>query len=326
MPPPKAFVTRMVPQPALELLRAAANVEVWPHEAPPSPEELHHKASQVDGLFINIMDRVDAVLLEAAPGLKVISQMAAGLDNVDVAEATRHGIPVGYTPGVVSEATADQAFALLLSAARRLAQSERWLRDGSWNIAFHPLHWLGAEVNHATLGIVGLGRIGRELANRARGFDMRILYHCRTPKPEAESLYEMTYTDFPTLLRESDFVSLHVPLTPETRHLISEEELGQMKPTAILVNAARGPVVDAKALYQALKQARIAGAGLDVTDPEPIPPDDPLLTLDNIVIAPHLGSASVRTRTAMAVMAARNLIAGLQGQRLHHCANEQVYS
>lgn len=321
---PKAFVTRLIPQEALDLL-AGADVEVWPQEEPPSPKVLREKAADANGLLTNIMDRVDAVLLESAPKLKVISQMAAGLDNVDLGEATLRRIPVGYTPGVVSAATADQTFALLLAAARRVGESERWVREGNWKIAFHPLFWLGAEVHHATLGIVGMGQIGMEVAKRARGFDMKILYHSRTPKPEAEAQYGMTYVAFPTLLQRSDYVSLHVPLTPETRHLIGKEELGMMKTTSILVNAARGPVVDPKALYQALKDKQIAGAALDVTDPEPIPADDPLLTLDNLVVTPHLGSASVTTRSRMAVLAARNLITGLKGEPLLQCANPQVY-
>ena len=316
----------MIPQPALDLLRDTVDTQVWPHQTPPSHNELVRIASQMDGLLINIMDRVDSILLDAAPKLKIISQMAAGLDNIDLASATQRKIPIGYTPGVVSEATADQAFALMLSAARRLAQSERWLRNGNWEIAFHPLHWLGSEVNHSTLGIIGMGRIGLEMAKRARGFDMHILYHSRTPKPEVESLYGASYADLPELLKKSDFISLHVPLTPETRNLIGREELLQMKSSAVLVNTARGPVVDSKALYLALKSGVITAAGLDVTDPEPIRPDDPLLQLDNVVIAPHLGSASIRTRTAMAIMAARNLIAGLQNQRLVHCGNEQVYT
>ena len=325
MPTPKAFVTRAIPQEALDLIAGEADMEVWPQEEPPSPEVLQEKAADVDGLLTNIMDRVDATLLESAPRLKVISQMAVGLDNVDVGEATRRRIPVGYTPGVVSEATADQAFALMLAAARRVGGSERWVHEGNWKIAFHPLFWLGAEVHHTTLGIVGMGKIGLEMAKRARGFDMRPLYYSRTPKPEAKVLYGMTCVDLPTLLRESDYVSLHVPLTPETHHLIGEKELGMMKATSILVNAARGPVVDPKALYQALKNKGIAGAALDVTDPEPIPADDPLLSLDNLVLTPHLGSATVTTRGRMAVLAAQNLIAGLKGEPLPQCANPQVY-
>ena len=252
MTKPKAFVTRAIPQEALDLVAAHAEMEVWPHDEPPDPSTLRRKAAHVDGILTNIMDRIDAPLFDASPNLKVVSQMAVGLDNVDVAEATRRRIPVGYTPGVVSNATADQAFALLLAAARRLTEAERWVREGGWKIAFHPLFWLGAEVHNATIGIVGMGSIGLEMAKRARGFDMRILYHSRTRKPEAEALYDMQYVSMPTLLAESDYVSLHVPLTPETHHFIGADELSQMKPTAILVNAARGPVVDSTALYHAL--------------------------------------------------------------------------
>ena len=326
MPKPKVFVTRLMPQEALDFIGAETQMEVWPREEPPDSEALRRHTASAAGLLTNIMDRVDGSLLEAAPNLKVISQMAAGLDNVELVQATRRGIPVGYTPGVVSEATADQAFALLLAAARRVGESERWVRQGRWQIAFHPLFWLGHEVNHATLGIIGMGKIGMEMAKRARGFDMKVLYHSRNPNPEAEDLYQATYADLPTLLQSSDFVSLHVPLTAETRHLIGPEELSLMKPTAILVNAARGPVVDAPALYQALKNGTIAGAALDVTDPEPIPPDDPLLTLGNLVVVPHLGSATVATRTRMALLAAQNLVAGLRGERLVHCANPDVYA
>ena len=325
MTKPKAFVTRAIPREALDLVAAHAEMEVWPHDEPPDPSTLRRKAAHVDGILTNIMDRIDAPLFDAAVNLKVVSQMAVGLDNVDVAEATRRRIPVGYTPGVVSNATADQAFALLLAAARRLTEAERWVREGGWKIAFHPLFWLGAEVHNATIGIVGMGSIGLEMAKRARGFDMRILYHSRTRKPEAEALYEMQYVDMPTLLAESDYVSLHVPLTPETHHFIGADELSQMKPTAILVNAARGPVVDSTALYDALSSKTIAAAALDVTEPEPIDPNDPLLTLENLVVAPHLGSSTITTRTRMAVLAAQNLIAGLEGRPLPRCANPQIY-
>lgn len=325
MTKPKALVTRAIPQEALDLVAANAEMEVWPHDEPPDPVTLRSLAARADGILTNIMDRIDAPLFDAAPRLKVVSQMAVGLDNVDVAEATRRGIPVGYTPGVVSNATADQAFALLLAAARRLTEAERWVRKGGWKIAFHPLFWLGAEVHQATIGIVGMGSIGLEMAKRARGFDMRILYHSRTRKPDAEKLYDMQYVDMPILLAESDFVSLHVPLTPETHHFIAAGELALMKPTAILVNAARGPVVDPAALYQALHTKAIAAAALDVTSPEPIEPDDPLLSLENLVVAPHLGSSTVRTRTRMAVLAAENLIAGLEGRPLPRCANPEVY-
>ena len=322
---PRVFVTRQIMQEALDLVDTVAEMEVWPDEEPPSPETLRERSAGADGILTNIMDRVDVALLDASPRLKVISQLAVGLDNVDVAEATRRGIPVGNTPGVLAKATADVAFALLMSAARRIGESERWVRRGEWTLAFHPLRWLGIDVHDKTLGIVGMGQIGLEMARRGRGFDMRILYHSRTRRPDLEAEHGLTYVDLPTLLAESDFVSLHVPLTEETRHYIGERELRRMKPTAILVNAARGPVVDSRALYTALKEGWIYAAGLDVTDPEPLPIDDPLLTLENVVIAPHVGSASLDSRGAMCMLAARNLVAGLQGRQLEQCANPEVY-
>ena len=322
---PRVFVTRQIMPHALDLIGEVADMDVWPAEEPPSPQALRGKAAAVDGLLTNIMDRVDVSVLDAASGLKVISQLAVGLDNVDVAEATRRGIPVGYTPGVLAKATADVAFALLMSAARRIGESERWVRNGQWTLAFHPLRWLGVDIHDKTLGIVGLGQIGLEMARRGRGFDMKILYHSRTRRPDLEAEHGLVYADMSTLLAESDFVSLHVPLTSDTRHFIGERELRQMKPTAILVNAARGPVVDSHALYTALKEGWIYAAGLDVTDPEPLPLDDPLLTLENVVIAPHVGSASLDSRGAMCMLAARNLVAGLQGKQLERCANPQVY-
>lgn len=326
MSQPKVFVTRRITQEALDLIAAAAVVEVWPEDDPPPPSILREKTAAVDGLLTNIMDRVDAALLSAAPNLKVLSQVSVGLDNVDLAAATRRGLPVGYTPGVLAKATADLAFALLLAAARRIGESERWVRAGQWTLAFHPLRWLGVDVHDRTLGIIGMGQIGLEMAKRGRGFDMPILYHSRTRRPELESQYGIAWAELPDLLRQSDFVSLHLPLTPATRHYIGAAELAMMKPTAVLVNTARGPVVDSSALYAALQSGSIYAAGLDVTDPEPIPPDDPLLTLENVVIAPHIGSASTASRGAMCLLAARNLLAGLAGRPLEQCANPEVYA
>lgn len=323
---PKAFITRLLPQEALDIVSCEADLEVWPNKYPPPPQILRQKVFDVEGILTNIMDRVDKAFLDAAPKLRVVSQLAAGLDNIDVAAATNRHIPVGYTPGVVSEVTADHTFALLLAAAHRVSESERWLHKGKWEIAFHPLFWLGSEVHHSRLGIVGMGKIGMEVAKRAHGFDMDIIYHSRTPKPEAETIYSAIYTNLSTLLETSDFVTLHVPLTSETRHLIGKEELRMMKPTAILVNTARGPVVDPQALHQALNKGWIAGAALDVTEPEPILPSDPLLTLENLVVTPHLGSATVTTRKRMAILAAQNLVAGLKGERLPSCANFEAYT
>ena len=322
---PRVFVTRQIFPEALDLIGELAQVEVWPEEHPPSPEELATKITNADGVLTTIMDRVDIPLLDRAPRLKVISQLAVGLDNIDLAEASRRKIPVGYTPGVLAKATADLGFALLMSAARRIGESERWVRAGRWEMSFHPMYWLGTDVHDTTLGIVGLGQIGLEMAKRAHGFDMRVIYFSRTRKPELEEQYELVYADPATLLSSADFVSLHLPLTPETRHYISEQELRMMKPNSILINMSRGPVVDARALYTALSEKWIRAAALDVTDPEPIPPNDPLLTLDNLLITPHIGSASIASRREMCMMAARNLVAGLQGQRLEHCANPELY-
>ena len=325
MPKPPALVSRQLLPECLELIDRETQMEVWPHEYPPTPEQLYGLLGDKQGVLVNIMDRLDGAAMDAAPNLKVISQLGVGVDHIDLAEATRRGILVGNTPGVLAKCTADLAFALLMSAARRVSESERWVRNREWQLAFHPLGWLGVDVHGATLGIVGLGEIGLEMVKRAWGFDMKVVYSSRTRKPELEAQYGLEFLPLPQLLEESDYVSLHVPLTMETRYLIGESELRAMKPTAILINAARGPVVDAKALYTALKEKWIYAAALDVTDPEPIPADDPLLTLDNIVITPHVGSAAIPTRRETMFLAARNLLQGLEGKRLEACANPQVY-
>ena len=323
----RVLVTRRIFPEALELIGQHAQVELWPEESPPAGEQLREMvaAGRVHGLLTNVMDRVDASLMEASPELQVISQVSVGLDNVDLTEATRRGIPVGFTPGVLAKATADLGFGLLLAAARRINTSDRWVREGNWQLAHHPMYWLGAEVNGATLGIVGLGQIGMEMAKRAVGFDMRVIYHSRTRKPDLETRLGLEYSDLEPLLASADFVSLHVPLTPATRGLIGEPELRAMKSNAVLVNLSRGPVVDTKALCTALQEGWIRAAGLDVTDPEPIHADDPLLALDNLVITPHIGSASIGSRRSTCLLAARNLIAGIEGKRLEQCANPEVY-
>lgn len=322
---PRVFITRQIFPEAVELISGVAEAEVWPLEQPPAPGQLREKIESADGVLTNIMDRIDGPILEAARRLKVVSQLGVGVDNIDVAEATRRGVPVGNTPFVLAKATADLGFGLLMSAARRISESERWLRAGNWKIQYHPMSWLGAEVHGATLGIVGLGQIGQEMAKRALGFDMKVIYYSRTRKPELESQYGLEYADPATLLSSADFVSLHIPLTPETRHYIAEGELRTMKRTAILINVARGPVVDFRALYTALSEGWIGGAGLDVTDPEPISMDDPLLTLDNVVITPHIGSASTASRRETSLLAARNIVAGIKGQPLEQCVNPEVY-
>ncbi len=322
---PRIFVTRIIPEKGLEMVGQEADVEVWQDPLPPPYEILIQKVRGLDGLLCLLTDRIDENLIAAiGPQVKVISQMAVGYDNVDVAAATARGIPVGNTPGVLTDTTADFTWALLMAAARRVVEGDKFTRAGKWK-TWGPIDFLGPDVTGATLGIIGFGRIGQGLAKRARGFDMRILYFDRKQHPDAEQKYGAQYADLNALLHEADFVSLHTTLSPETHHLMNDARLKFMKPGAILINTARGPVVDPGALYRALSSGTIAYAALDVTEPEPIQPDDPLLTLDNIIIAPHIASASHRTRTRMATMAADNLIAGLKGERLPNCVNPQVY-
>jgi lactate dehydrogenase-like 2-hydroxyacid dehydrogenase len=313
----KAFVTRALPEEALSIVREAAEVEVWPEDGPPPRQALLERAAAADGLLCLLTDRIDAELLDRAPRLRVVSQMAVGVDNIDVAACAARGVVVGNTPGVLTETTADLAFALILATARRVTGAERALRDGEWT-TWSPFWLTGPDVHHGTLGILGMGRIGYEVARRAHGFHMRILYHNRRRNEAAERDFGAEYVDLSALMAESDFLSLHMPLTPETRHIIGAAELARMKSSAILINTARGAVVDQRALFEALRDRRIAAAGLDVFETEPLPLDDPLLTLDNVVLLPHVGSATVQTRTRMAVLAARNLAAGLRGEPLPH--------
>jgi glyoxylate reductase len=325
MKKPQVFVTRVIPEKGLEMVRQVADVEVWPEPLPPPYEIVLQKVKGIDALLSLLTDKIDANVMDAiGPQVKVISQMAVGFDNIDVAAATARGIPVGNTPGVLTDTTADFAWALLMSAARRVVEGDKFTRAGKWK-TWGPIDFLGPDISGATLGIIGFGRIGQALAKRAQGFDMRILYYSTHRHPEAEQQYGAQFADLDTLLNKSDFVSLHTILSPETYHLINDARLKMMKPGGVLINTARGPVVDPAALYRALASGTIAYAALDVTEPEPIKPDDPLLTLDNIIIAPHIASASFQTRTKMATMAAANLIAGLKGERLPNCVNPQVY-
>jgi glyoxylate reductase len=322
---PKVFITRITRKifpVALDRISQAADIEVWPDDLPPSYEEMLEKTRAADGLLTMLSDKIDAHLIEKSPRLKVISNMAVGHDNIDVAAATRRRIRVGYTPGVLTETTADLVFALLMAAGRRIVEADNYTREGQWR-SWGPMIMLGQDIHHSTLGIIGLGRIGLEVAKRARGFDMHVLYYSRRRKTsEEENRLGLEYVDqMPELLSRSDFISLHVPLTKETHHLIGAAEFAVMKPTAIFINASRGAVVDQKALYEALRSGKIASAAIDVTETEPIAMDDPLLTLKNIIITPHIGSAGVQTRTKMALMAADNLLAGLFGELLPHCVN-----
>lgn len=318
---PRVYVTRKVPEAGITMLQHECEVEVWGGELPVPRDILLEKARHIDGLYSLLTDRVDQELLDTAPGLRVVSNMAVGYDNIDVAACTAKGIPVGNTPGVLTDTTADFAFALLMSAARRIVEGVDYVRAGRWK-TWGPTLFMGPDVHGATLGIVGIGRIGQAVARRARGFDMQILYH--DPYLPDAGIKDATSVGLDTLLSESDFVTLHVPLTESTYHLIGRRELQTMKATAILINTSRGSVVDPGALYEALRDEWIAYAALDVTEPEPIPADDPLLTLSNCLVVPHIASASVATRTKMATMAAENLLAGLKGEPLPNCVNPEV--
>lgn len=303
----RCVITRPLPGEAPERLAAAGHdVTVWPGPLPPAPDELREVCADAEGLLCLLTERIDAALLDAAPRLRVISNYAVGSDNVDLAAAAARGIPVGVTPDVLTEATADLAFALLLAAARRIPEGYAAVREGEWR-TWEPRGWLGHDVHGATLAIVGPGRIGDAVARRAHGFDMRIVTIGRDD-------------DLHAALAAADFVSLHTPLSPATRHLIDERALRAMRPTAVLVNTARGPIVDQTALRRALEDGWIAAAALDVTDPEPLPPDDPLLGAPNLLVLPHIGSATHTARRRMTELATENLIAGLAGEPLPHAA------
>jgi glyoxylate reductase len=317
------FVTRHIAPAALARLRAAAVVRLWEEDRPIPREHLLAAVAEADGLFALLTERVDEALLLAAPRLRVVSNMAVGYDNIDVPACTRRGIPVGHTPGVLTEASADLAFGLLLAAARRIAEGERYVRAGRWH-TWSPSLLVGRDVHGATLGIVGFGRIGQAVARRAAGFGMRLL--ASGGDAAAAAQMGVTMLPLPELLSASDFVSVHVPLKPATHHLIGAAELAAMPPHAILINTARGAVVDSAALLAALQAGTIGGAALDVTDPEPLPGDHPLLALENCLIVPHIASASVATREQMALRAADNLLAGLAGQPLPFCVNPEVYA
>lgn len=321
---PKAFVTRRIPEPGLAILREVAEVKVWEEELPPPREVLLKEVADCDALVPLLTDRVDDELLDRAPRLKVVANYAVGYDNIDVPACTARGVLVTNTPGVLTETTADLAFALILAAARRLVEADKFLRAGKWK-TWGPTLLLGQDVYGATLGLVGLGRIGAAVARRARGFNMKVLYYSRHRQEALEKELGVEYVSFDELLRRSDFISIHVPLTAETRHLFNAEAFAKMKPTAVLVNTARGPIVDEAALYAALKTGRIAAAGLDVMDPEPPSPDNPLLTLDNVILLPHIGSASIATRTRMATMAAENAAAALRGELPPNLVNPEAW-
>lgn len=314
------IVAREIPAAGLRLLREAGHEPTVLSDDPPSREDLLEAIPGASALLTTVTEKIDAGILDAASDtLKVIANMAVGYDNIDVSAATERGIAVTNTPGVLDETTADTTFMLLLAAARRLGEAERTLRAGQWT-AWGPKQFTGPDVWGKTLGIVGMGRIGEAVARRARGFGMSILYYARSEKPEAEKELGAEHRDLDGLLRESNFVSIHTPLTSETHHLLGERELSLMGESAVLVNTSRGPVVDEAALAQALSDNRIFAAGLDVYEEEPkVHPK--LMELENVVLAPHIGSASIETRDKMAEMAAENIVAALKGEMPPNAVN-----
>jgi glyoxylate reductase len=322
---PKVYISTQISPEATELLEKFCEVVVNETEDPPSHEEMLRQVRNKDGLLCFGRDRIDSGLLDAAPLLKVVSTMSAGHDHIDVHEATKRGIYIGFTPGVLTEATADLAFALLLCSARRLTEVDRFVRGGMWKNPLSPQSFLGGSTSGKTLGIVGFGRIGRAVARRAKGFQMNVLYTDKERLPqEDEGSFGAQYRSLEDLLRESDYVSLHVPLTENTRHLIDEAKLRLMKPGAILINTSRGPTVDEEALARALKEGWILAAGLDVYEVEPLDPTSPLLALNNVVLLPHIGSATKETREHMADMAVRNLLAVFTGEKPPRLLNPEV--
>ena len=321
---PKIFITRKLPDQILVKLREFCEVKMWDKEDKPVPKEiLISEIKDADGLYCLLTEEIDSSLLEHAPHLKIISNMAVGFNNIDVCAASRRNIMVTNTPGVLTETTADLTFALLMATARRVVESSQYLREGKWK-TWSPMQLTGQDIYGATLGIIGLGRIGKSLAKRAAGFDMKVLYYNRSRKRDAEEELGIKYAEKETLLTESDFVCIMTPYSHETKNLIGKEELALMKKTAVLINTARGGIVNEKDLYHALKNNEIWAAGLDVFEEEPIRLDHPLLTLPNVVTLPHIGSASINTRLKMAHLAADNLIEGLMGKTPKNLVNKEM--
>ena len=324
MAKPKIFVTRLIPEEGLAMLRDVVEMKVWEDELPPPRDVLLKEVREIDGLVSLLTDKVDAELMDLNPRLKVVSNYAVGYDNIDIPAAIARGIPIGNTPGVLTDTTADLAFTLLMASARRIQESIDYVRAGKWK-TWGPMLLTGQDIHGATLGVVGFGRIGQGMAKRASGFGMRVLYYDVNRRADLEKSMGVTYADMDTLLRESDFVTIHTDLNDSTRHMMNAAAFAKMKRTAYVINTARGPIIDPQALYDALKAGKIAGAALDVTEPEPIPMDSPLLKLANCLIVPHIASASVATRAKMAQMAAANLVAGIRGDKLPTCVNPEVY-
>lgn len=320
----KVYVTRELPGRALEMINDRFDADVWHEYGPPPKQVIIEKVREAEALVSLLSDKVDAEVFDAGSKLRIVAQMAVGFDNIDVKEATTRGIYVTNTPEVLTETTADFAFALLMAAARRVVEADKYVRTGKWKVGWHPSMLLGRDIHSAVLGVVGAGRIGAAVARRAKGFNMKILYHDVAPKPELEREVSARYVDLDTLFKESDYVTIHVSLARETYHLVDQKKIDLMKKTAFLINTSRGPVVDEKALCAALRDNRIAGAALDVFEQEPAPLENPLLRLDNVVLAPHIASASHVTRSKMAEMAAENLIALFEGRNPPNLVNPEV--
>ncbi|MHA1576012.1 MAG: 2-hydroxyacid dehydrogenase [Candidatus Thorarchaeota archaeon] len=323
----RVFVTRKIPNEGLRMITERFDATVWTSDEPPSIREIIQNAKDCEGLVTLLSDPIGSDVIDKLPKLRVIAQYAVGYDNIDVSLATRRKITVTNTPGVLTETTADLAWALIMAASRRLVEADRYVREGKWNVAWGPELLLGSNIYGATLGIIGLGRIGSAVAKRAAGFDMKILYHTRSENEftqDIEKSVKGRSVDFHTLLKESDIISLHIPLNSKTHHMISEQEFNLMKPGTILVNTSRGPVIDEDALFKALESGHLGAAGLDVFNNEPLQHDSPLMKLSNIVLAPHIGSASTRTRSIMATMCAENLIAALSGEQPPNIVNPEV--
>lgn len=324
MQKPKVFVTREIPERGLRIIKEKFDAEIWREYAPPPKKIIIQKVAKVDALVTLLSDQIDTEVLDAAPSLKIIAQLAVGFDNIKIEEATKRGIYVTNTPGVLTETTADFAWALLMAVARRVVEADKYVRSGNWKVGWHPMMMQGRDVYGATLGIVGLGRIGCAIAKRAKGFDMKVLYYDVIRRPDFEKEYDIQFTDLDLLFQKADFVTINVPLIKETHHLVDEKKLKMMKKTAYLINNARGPIVDEKALYKALKEGWIAGAALDVFEQEPTLIENPLLKLDNVVVAPHISSASYETRSKMAEMVAENLVAFFEGKTPPNLVNSGV--
>jgi glyoxylate reductase len=324
MAKPRVYVTREIPSRGLDVIKERFDAEIWPEYAPPPKEQIVKKAAEVDALVTILSDQIDAEVFSSGTKLKIVSQFAVGYNNIDIQEATKKGVYITNTPGVLTETTADFAWTLLMAVARRVVEADKYVRVGKWKVGWHPTMLQGRDVYGSTLGVVGLGRIGVAMARRAKGFQMKVLYSDVSRRKDLEDDLGIEYIDLDTLLQNADFVTVHVPLLKDTFHLIDEGKLKQMKKTSILINNARGPVIDESALLKALKEGWIAGAGLDVFEEEPTPQQNPLLKLENVVVAPHISSSSYQTRSKMAEMVAENLVAFFEGRTPPNLVNKDV--